>query len=267
MFAVTGVALVFGLSTLGLFCRKKGIGTEGGLTTPQGQAGAEGDGLAVKRFFAVGECVVVPTTAKQAGGGEHWDFGIWVNSAFGAGRAFFRSFSFWSCWVVLYKLCSILLSYISSRSSTLLFAKSFSAIRPRVRAGSALDASGWGLPIFLRKLILLFGPMRSNLFFSSIASIVWFCICSARFSRHERLTIRSARIDSIGPCGASSARRALLWMSNSAWFSVIITSRRADRPCFRAFWETAALPSGVWGPVDFCAFRRFARIFASVDMI
>ncbi len=41
---------------------------------------------------------------------------------------------------------------------------------------------------------------------------------------------------------------------------------RAERPCLTALCETAALPSLVRGPVDFCAFRRLARIWAFVDI-
>ncbi len=44
--------------------------------------------------------------------------------------------------IVLCRLFSILLSYISRRSKTLSFAKSFSAIRPRVRLGFGSDVSG-----------------------------------------------------------------------------------------------------------------------------
>jgi len=47
----------------------------------------------------------------------------------------------------------------------------------------------------------------------------------------------------------------------------MITSWAAERPCFRAFFEAAALPFWVLGPVDFWAFRRFAWILASVDMM
>jgi hypothetical protein len=39
----------------------------------------------------------------------------------------------------------------------------------------------------------------------SFASIVWLCILSTRFSRHERLTILSASLYCIGPIGFSSS--------------------------------------------------------------
>src|SRR5579883_2572029 len=34
----------------------------------------------------------------------------------------------------------------------------------------------------------------------------------------------------------------------------------ARRPCFRAFWRERALPSGVFGPVDFWAFWRLISL-------
>ena len=144
--------------------------------------------------------------------------------------------------VVLYRLCSILLSYIRRRSRTLAFEKSFRAIRPRVRSGRESDVSSCGKPKPFRPKDLARLANGPVVFFSFIASIVWFWIRSARFRRHERLTMRSARIDSIGLRGASSARRASRWRSKSAWLSEVITSWRADRPCFRAFCETTALP-------------------------
>ena len=79
--------------------------------------------------------------------------------------------------------------------------------------------------------------------------------------------MRSARMDSIGLRGLSSSSNCLRKRSKSAWLSEAITSRSADRPCLTAFCETAALPSIVRGPVDFCALRRLARICASVGMI
>jgi len=170
-----------------------------------------------------------------------------------------RSWRFCSSWVVLYRLFSSRRSYISRRSRTFSFAKSFSANRPRVRAGS------WDLGLRVRNLAR--AGNGGCLLSSSIASIVWFWIRDARSRRHERLTMRSARMDSIGVWGASSASRESRWRSKSSWVSVVITSWAADRPCFRAFWATAALPFWVFGPVDFWAFRRFAWIWGWVDMI
>ena len=40
----------------------------------------------------------------------------------------------------------------------------------------------------------------------------------------------------------------------------------AKRPCLTAFCDTTALPSAVFGPVEFCALRRLAWICDSVDI-
>ena len=192
----------------------------------------------------------------------------WGSRFWSDGVRFLIRVSLCSSRIVFCRLCSIRRSYISRRSSTLAFAKSFSANRPRVRSGRegvfsfwflVLSCDGEGMGTFRPKdLVRLVSGLDSLA--SCIASIVWFWIRSARFSRHDRLIMRSANIDSIGPWGLSSSRRESRWRSKSAWFSVITTSWRADRPCFRAFWETVALPSWVFGPVDFRAFRRFAWI-------
>ena len=164
-------------------------------------------------------------------------------SRFGSeGSRFLRRWSLWSSSIVLYRLCSILLSYIRRRSRTLSFEKSFRAIRPRVRSGLKSVGSGCGRAKPFRPKDLARSANGLLVFFSFIASNVWFWIRSARFRRHERLTMRSVSIDSIGVWGASSSRRASRWRSKSAWLSVVITSWRADRPCFRAFCETTALP-------------------------
>ena len=140
------------------------------------------------------------------------------------------------------RLCSIRRSYIRRRSRTLAFEKSFRAMRPRVRSGRESDVSSCGKPKPFRPKDLAMLASELLVFFSCIASNAWFWMRSARFRRHERLTMRSARIDSIGPWGSSSARRASRWRSKSAWLSEVITSWRADRPCLRAFCETTALP-------------------------
>src|SRR5882724_4663067 len=54
--------------------------------------------------------------------------------------------------------------------------------------------------------------------------------------------------------------------SNSAGSSPGMTTVPAHRPCLRPFRRTAARPSGVLGPVECCAFRRFASIFDSDGM-
>ena len=55
--------------------------------------------------------------------------------------------------------------------------------------------------------------------------------------------------------------------SNSALFSrpslYSITTSFAKMPCFREFILAAFFPAGVFGPVDFPAFLRFARICLS----
>ena len=56
-------------------------------------------------------------------------------------------------------------------------------------------------------------------------------------------------------------------MAKSARLSPGITVCWLARPCFTAFCETVAFPSGVLGPVDSLALERFARIWASVAMI
>src|SRR5216684_4366833 len=50
---------------------------------------------------------------------------------------------------------------------------------------------------------------------------------------------------------------------NSAGSSPGTTMVSAHRPCLRPFRRTAARPSGVFGPVECCAFWRFASIFKS----
>src|SRR6266566_7109801 len=54
--------------------------------------------------------------------------------------------------------------------------------------------------------------------------------------------------------------------SNAAGSSPGTTMVSAHRPCLRPFRRTAARPSGVFGPVECCAFWRFASICRSVDM-
>ena len=83
-------------------------------------------------------------------------------------------------------------------------------------------------------------------------AIVW--SREVRSRRQERVTSLSARIDSRGVEGASSARSWSRWSANSAGSSSGMTAEAEDRPCFREFWEATALPSVVRGPVDFWAF-------------
>ena len=188
---------------------------------------------------------------------------MWYVGLGAEGSMFLIRVSLCSSCIVLCRLFSILRSYINRRSRILALEKSLIAIRPRVR-------SCWGMGRPHGVACTGFGRFRnlasagngSDLLASWIASNVWFWIRSARFSRHDRLTMRSARMDSILVWGASSSMRASRWRSYSCWLSVMITSWVADRPCFRAFWATAALPFWVFGPVDFWAFRRFAWILA-----
>ncbi len=103
----------------------------------------------------------------------------------------------------MYRLCSIRRSYIKSRSSTLAFEKSFMAKRPRGRWGADSENSAgrfWPLKnidwVSFANGLEVLGALR--------ASMAWFWILQTRFSRQERLTMRSASIDSIGLAGANS---------------------------------------------------------------
>ena len=132
----------------------------------------------------------------------------------------------------MYRLFSILRSYMSSRSSTLAFVKSFIASRPRVRLWSDSEVPScdwfWGLG---RRDFVSFASGEEVL----SASMVWFCILPTRFSRQERETIRSARVDSMGVSGASSSSIRRRYRSNSAWLSEPITSFLVSRPWLTAF--------------------------------
>jgi hypothetical protein len=166
--------------------------------------------------------------------------------------------SAWTCFImfslcissiVLYRLFSILLSYIRRRSITLAFEKSFIMVWPSVGSGS----SGCGSELWERmdRVNLLRGLGGSGM---DSASKVWFWKLEARFSRHERFMARSTNMCSMGVVGFSSASRWVRWRSKSSWVSDFMIVWLVDRPCFREFCEAASLPCGVCGPVDLCAF-------------
>ena len=98
--------------------------------------------------------------------------------------------------IVLYRLFSSLLSYIKRRSRTLAFEKSFIARRPRGRSGE-------GAGLLRRDWVSLL--MGLEVIRALRASMVWFWMRPVRFSRHERETMRSASMDSMGVVGVSSA--------------------------------------------------------------
>ena len=166
----------------------------------------------------------------------------------------------------MYRLFSIRRSYIKSRSRTLALEKPFIANRPRVISFvgfvvGELAGLGWDWCRFLKKDWVILVSGLGELAALMSASMVWFWILQTRFSRHERVTMRSARMDSMGLAGVSSSRILLRYRSKWGWLSELITSWRVNRPCFTAFCETVALPLRVRGPVDFCALRRLARIW------
>jgi len=167
------------------------------------------------------------------------------------------SFSFWSSCITLYRLFSIRRSYINRRSRTFEFEKSLIIDRPRKRSSSGNAGSLFG-GLGRNAFVILANGLSSLR--ASRASKVWVWMVSVRFRRHERDTIRSARMDSIGVAGASSSSRRSRWKSNSSWLSDMITLLRAKRPCLMEFCDAAALPWGVFGPVDFCELVRFAVI-------
>ena len=78
--------------------------------------------------------------------------------------------------------------------------------------------------------------------------------------------MRFVRMVSSGVCGSNSSRISWQWRSNSAGSSPGISGFCAVRPCFVAFWAVIALPVAVFGPVEFCAFLRFASICFCVDI-
>ena len=101
-------------------------------------------------------------------------------------------------------------------------------------------------------------------FFEWRAFTAWVWRREARFRRQESVTRRSARIDSSGVSGASSARSWSRWIAKSAGSSSAMTACEAVRPCLTAFCETTALPWRLRGPVDLWALRRLARTCFSV---
>ena len=86
-----------------------------------------------------------------------------------------------------------------------MFEKSFMAIWPRGRVGAdsvgAFCWDGWGLKNSD------FARLANGLGLSGLlrALIAWFWMASVRLSRHERLAMRSARMDSMGVVGVSSS--------------------------------------------------------------
>src|ERR1700675_3422598 len=64
--------------------------------------------------------------------------------------------------------------------------------------------------------------------------------------------------------GSCSASKDSSMFVKSAWLSPLRTMVSAVSPCLTPFRRTAARPSGVLGPVLFCAFSRLAAVCLSV---
>jgi hypothetical protein len=77
--------------------------------------------------------------------------------------------------------------------------------------------------------------------------------------------MRAASTDWSVPAGANSSTSAASSASNSLRFSPATTTNFcARKPCFRAFWEEHALPSGVLGPHELAPLRRLAAARAGL---
>src|SRR5882757_5904178 len=77
----------------------------------------------------------------------------------------------------------------------------------------------------------------------------------------------STNDSSSGVAGAKRVWKRAISSSYSSRLSHCMTSDLESMPVLKAFWEEIALPSGVRGPVHFCAFRRFAAICLSVAIV
>src|SRR6266404_6704219 len=72
---------------------------------------------------------------------------------------------------------------------------------------------------------------------------------------------------SVGEAGSCSASREFSRLVKSASLSPFRTMVSAVSPCVTPFRRTAARPSGVLGPVLFCAFSRLAAVCLSVATV
>src|SRR5258708_3030968 len=98
------------------------------------------------------------------------------------------------------------------------------------------------------------------------AERIWASRPGTRLRRHWRSTSSWKRESSTGLSGARSFCMPWRKASYAAASSPARTTAFDLTPCLRAFWEEAALPSSVRGPVECWALARLAADWVDVDM-